>query len=181
MDTKVKLEEKKLQLLVADIKKIQDKLYRVKTPKEMIAVQNELDVLAEKKKDMEEKVFELMMEKEEQEEKIKKKKEEINNQQNLIEEQKKKMDKEISEIKVKINNNIKKRKELAKELPPKIFNLYNQKLMKKNGLALIKIQDDICNACRLDVPRNVMIDVRKYLLTECPNCGRIFLWDGEDD
>ncbi len=51
---------------------------------------------------------------------------------------------------------------------------YEHLRKRKHGIAIAKLEEDICGACHIQVPTGVIGDVRReHSLTYCPGCGRL--------
>lgn len=45
--------------------------------------------------------------------------------------------------------------------------------LRKQGMAVAKVQDGVCGACRLNIPQGELIRMRKAEgVPNCPNCGK---------
>jgi hypothetical protein len=73
-------------------------------------------------------------------------------------------------------------KERATRLSPDIhaesFTLYEKLVASREGVALARLEERICQACYIQVPVNLYVRVaRGTALVQCPSCDRIFYTD----
>ena len=82
------------------------------------------------------------------------------------------------EIDGKINALEKQRGEKIKTVNPEIASLYEQIVVKKRGLALVKVADEVCPACQMQLRPQVVNEVKlKERIILCDNCSRILYSD----
>ncbi len=54
-----------------------------------------------------------------------------------------------------------------------------RKLLKKDkgGKSIIKVNSSICSGCQLDLPSDIIYQLKKgQIIITCPNCNRILVW-----
>lgn len=82
----------------------------------------------------------------------------------------KKSEKEIAALTLKLE-------ELEKQIHKKDLELYHYIKSRKNK-AVVKIREDICAGCNMDLPVMTIMQLKRGEITTCDNCGRI-LYKGE--
>jgi len=196
LNDEIELMEKKIKETKNDLKRVQldrkekeleiksyeeeknnlnKKLDNVKTNKEYEALLIEIANVKKKISEIEEEVL-ILMEKEE--ELIKKEKmlqEELNK---IKEDILKKIEIErskVEELKKEIEMKKIEREELVKKVDFKVYNLYEKiRKSKKDGVAIVKIENGICNGCFMALPTYIVEKVkRKREIIQCENCSRI--------
>ena len=66
------------------------------------------------------------------------------------------------------------------QVSPEIKNLYDAIIQKKQGLALVKVNGEICGACQLQLRAQLMNEIRMaQSLILCENCSRILYFEEE--
>ena len=169
--------EKELEIKSYEEEKsnLNKKLDNVKTNKEYEALLIEIANIKKKISEIEDEVL-ILMEKEEEfikkekmmEEELKKTKEDILKK---IEIERGK----IEELKKEIETKKTEREKLVKEIDYKIYNLYEKiKKSKRDGIAIVKIENGICGGCFMALPTYIIEKVkRKREVIQCENCSRI--------
>ncbi len=176
---KLKKEEEVLKEIEYKIDQKKNELFSGKftNPKELMGFQKEMKRWEEEKDKKETDIILLM----EEYEKIK---EEVKGLRERSEKVIEKLRKELSElqeedekIQKEIEKLLAKREETRKKIDKKHYELY-EKIRKEKGRAVVKIKDTTCSGCHLDIPGNVIDNVKenKEIIT-CPHCGRILFWD----
>ena len=68
------------------------------------------------------------------------------------------------------------RPELEAQIPADVLKKYNRLLQSKGGVALTRVVDDACVACRRDIDEVHMAQLRgEAPLSVCPHCGRLII------
>jgi predicted nucleic acid-binding Zn-ribbon protein len=106
---------------------------------------------------------------------------ELEQKQNLLKEEEKKFETEkqkilerIKEIEGYIKDLEAKRAIAEKEIDAKIVNQYNKILKGKDGLALVEVKNDSCQGCFMNVPPQVINEIKMHdRLIFCEMCARI--------
>lgn len=69
---------------------------------------------------------------------------------------------------------LKKRASKAKDIHPSILKKYDMLRSRRNGLALVGVQDGVCRGCFMNIPPQLFNDLLKEeKLLICPTCNRI--------
>ncbi len=69
-----------------------------------------------------------------------------------------------------------RRKRLAASVGDAVLHAYEQLRVTKGGIAVSRLENRVCSACGVEVPRSVERAVRyEETLTYCPTCGRILV------
>jgi hypothetical protein len=94
--------------------------------------------------------------------------EQHNQQQGLIEEQ--------QGLKVQMKDWLKERKVVLKEVEPGYHKIYKRIKPQKQGMAVVRLDDNMCSACRAEQNLTIIHQVRQtHEIVHCSNCGRILV------
>lgn len=93
-------------------------------------------------------------------------------QKQSIEDEVKELEQLIGEIKGEIVKQHEARIPLAAKLDTDVLNRYNR-LLKANGIPLVRIENGICGHCHLRVIPQTLHEVNKGAVTVCENCGHL--------
>lgn len=167
--------ERELDLERDKIKKIESKLYEVKTNKEYQALLKEIEMAKEEIDKTEEDIIILMDRIEDLKrdygvvlEELKKKEKEIKVEKERLMNELANIDKTLEELK-------EKRKQLLSEVSEEIRNIYFNLIEKREGLAVVNVKNGVCLGCYMNIPPQLFIEVTKNnRLITCPSCNRIF-------
>lgn len=68
------------------------------------------------------------------------------------------------------------RDRLAKTLPDEVWEAYEKTAAKTGGVALARLKDGACGACRAPIDHGRIVDMRaRGTLGTCPHCGRLLV------
>ncbi|MCB0116098.1 MAG: C4-type zinc ribbon domain-containing protein [Caldilineaceae bacterium] len=148
----------------------------VRNPKELESLQSSVESMRRHKEMVEERGVEAMMKAEElagaldvQQQALSTLETDWQSQQQSIESELQQRKKEFVYLK-------RLREQTVEKLPADSLEQYEHLRRRKNGIAVARLDDDVCNACHMQVPRGVIGEVRRSdALTFCPGCGRILL------
>lgn len=171
-----KEKEDQIILLKEKLNNEEKRILVLKNPKEVIHVEKEIESLKRLVAKLEDELLNLMLEIEEKE----KLEREV---KNSFKEFKEGFERKVKEYEEKINSIKNEMENLNSEIELRRNNIPNtdleefDKLSKqKNYRAIARIiNKDICDGCRMSIPKIVLERLKKEEIVNCPNCGRI-LW-----
>lgn len=175
--------KKEYKLLEVDLKTCEEKiaqyqiqLYSAKTNEQYKAFLKEIETQKKLKSEIEDKMIELLEKIENTEQEIKRREKEIE----IIKEDTKKKIEELEKEEEKIKEEIAKREERKKELvsllPIDYYEIYERIKKKRNGIAVVKIENDVCGVCFNPIPPQTIIEIRRNeKIHYCDYCGRILV------
>jgi len=178
LQLKLKDKEIALQQKEEQVKKLQLQLYQIKTNKEYTAMLTEIEGIKADNSILEEEIIRLM--------------EEIDSVKIKIVEEKKIFEENVQQInkeKEKINNRIKEidsrlaelnteRERIVPNIEKKILARYDRVLKNRDGLAMVKVIDGACGGCHMNLPPQVISDVKmREDIVVCGSCSRILYLD----
>lgn len=171
-----KLTEIDLKTCEEKVAQYQVQLYSAKTNEQYKAFLKEIEAQKKLKNEIEDKMIELLEKIENTEENIKRREKEIqiikNDTQKKIEE----LRKEDEKIKEEIKKREERRKELIASLPTNNYEIYERIKQRRNGIAIAKIENDVCSICYNPIPPQTIIEIRRNeKIHYCDYCGRILV------
>lgn len=173
---KLKLKEMELELKTKEesVKKMQIQLYQVKTNKEYASLQKEIEGLKADNSLLEEEIIKYLDE-------IDALGKQLNREKDLLSQEKNKIEAEVSLIENKINalkEELKtiesERNNIASHVEPSLLAKYERILVNKSGRALATVLNDSCSGCNIELPPQVINEIRLgEKMVTCDNCLRI--------
>ena len=162
----------------ANIKKIEGQLGQVKTNKEYSALQQEIAALKADNSLLEEEIIKSFDEVESADKLVKQERERLKN----IEKEYSARDAELAKSEAEAKNVAeqfkKERSDILSQVEPDVRAKYDLIVQKKQGVALVKINGEICSACQIQVRPQLINEVRLALaLVLCENCSRILYFE----
>jgi len=181
IDEEIALFEERKVPLEAELKENQTildaadaRIKRIKTNKEYLALQREMDLAKKRKADIEEQLLTIM-------EKIDKKiteKERIQksfeSDKVILDEKKQVLLAQIKELEAVLDSYKGQDKDLRKSVDASLLSKYDRIKQNKKGLAVVECVDGVCMGCHMHVPPQLFNElVRGDKLIICPTCQRI--------
>jgi uncharacterized protein len=173
-------EEKKIPL-EAELKENQTildaadaRIKKIKTNKEYLALQREIDLAKKRKADIEEQLLNIM-------EKIEKKLSEKERIQKafdgdriILDDKKEKLQAQIAELETVVKEYKGKDQKLRKSVDASLLSKYDRIRQSKKGLAVVECADGVCKGCHMHIPPQLFNElVRGDKMIICPTCQRI--------
>jgi predicted nucleic acid-binding Zn-ribbon protein len=150
------------------------RIKRIKTNKEYLALQREIDLAKKRKADIEEQVLTIM-------EKIEKKSSDRQRIKNsfetdkvILEEKKKKLTSQMKELESVLVEYKGKDGRLRKIVEKSLLSKYDRIKQSKKGLAVVECYDGVCRGCHMHIQPQLFNElIRGDRLITCPACQRI--------
>jgi len=169
--------EKDLEEEMDRVKKTEARVFEIKTNKEYQAVLKEIESAKKLNRQQEEDILGILERMEEMQKKL-------NTGEKNLEIKRKEFQGQIAELKQKVASfdqemagEVRERQKREKEIPPDLLNKYHRLLEKRQGVAIVKVQDGVCQACNINIRPQLQIELQKQdVLIMCPNCSRILFW-----
>ena len=167
----------------ARVKDRQNKMMQVQTSREHQALLKEIEENKRLAKDTEERLLQFI----EQIEQLEKEVEALENQclgeQQLLTEALETVDKEVKRIEGSKKTVFSKREKEASTLQAAHFKRYTMLLNKREGLAVVPVNDSVCQGCHMTLPPQQVKEVRRAdKLNLCPTCQRsLYIKEQEDE
>uniref|UniRef100_A0A7C3RIU2 C4-type zinc ribbon domain-containing protein n=1 Tax=Dictyoglomus thermophilum TaxID=14 RepID=A0A7C3RIU2_DICTH len=148
----------------------------LKNPKEVMHIEKEIENLKKQINNLEDEILNLMIQSEEIDLRKKHVSLELQKMREEFENNKKILENEINLVKDEIRNLSDNISEKRSKIPEQDLIEFDNLLKSKNSRAIARvINKEICEGCRLSIPKAVLEKVKKGDIVNCPNCGRI-LW-----
>ncbi|MBL7197147.1 MAG: hypothetical protein ISS47_03515 [Candidatus Omnitrophica bacterium] len=171
---KRKDEEGQLATKEEKIKELQNKLYALKTNKEYSAMLAEINGVKMDKSLLEEEILKIFEEQDNLQKDLEKQKATLKEEDVKFNEEKEKILNRIKETEGFIKDLEAKRSVAEKEIDSKIISQYHRILKGKESLALVKVENHSCQGCFMNVPPQVINEIKmNERLIFCEMCARI--------
>jgi predicted nucleic acid-binding Zn-ribbon protein len=175
--TDLKLLELEAQSLDEKIASEEDRLYsgRIRNPKEMLEVQQELEMLKRRRSALDDQMLELMAQAEQQRADLSRCQEAMAQAERHFAEDCERLKAEQRKLRAQVEADLAQREALRRSLPQEDYAAYEALRKKKpNGVAVALIKAGACSQCG-EVPPSQLVQQANTgtALAFCPNCGRI--------
>ena len=161
------------------LQKSQDKIGLVKTNKEYQAALKEIDEIKQHNSDIETEIL-IVMEKIDILEKTVRQ-EELEYQKWLQESEKQKetLHAELEKSNQELQNQQTLRKAILENIEPDLIKKFEMIKERRQGLAVVSIQDGLCTGCNINIPPQRILEIRKSnnAIMNCPFCNRIVYFE----
>ncbi len=99
-------------------------------------------------------------------------------QENQLKEQTRRIEEELKDIEKGLSEFGAQREAIVSQVDPNTLRKYEKILRSKNGLAIVPVKDDACQGCNMDLPPQVINEIRlKGEFIICENCTRFLYTD----
>jgi predicted nucleic acid-binding Zn-ribbon protein len=160
--------------LTAKITTDEETLYsgKVKNPKELSNLQQEVNAMKAKRDQLENKTLEIMDLAETAATSVANTHSELKALEAEWHSQQQQLSADMERLKAKISDLNHKRQLLAAEIDPQTLELYSE-LKKQKGTAVARVEQGICRGCLISLPITEVQKARSNNLVRCHSCGRI--------
>ena len=170
-------EERELEARDVELKKYQRQLYQVKDNKAYAALEEEIALTKEKNEATEEEILKSLEIEEERikgikeiEDELREKKKELSREEEKAKQETEILDQEIAKINIS-------RQEVAKRISSSSLSRYAKLRKGKGGLAIVPLEGSSCGGCHMNLPRQIVSEVKKgKKFVTCEVCNRILYW-----
>ncbi len=160
-------------------------LFSIKSPKELQAVQSEIENLDRKNSRLEEKSLELMDKIETEKKHLAEKKQEWEKKEKEFEEELKELDEKEQSLSARLDEAKNQSQDIANRLSPNLYQRFLRVFKGRNGVAVASANDGHCGACNVQLtPRLMQMAKRGQDIVQCEGCSRFLYWNTsleEDD
>ncbi len=168
--------EREVDDLQAKVTALEEKLYggAVKNPKELASLQGQVENLKRRRKGLEDKVLDIMTEVETTGQKVSLKRREVAGIEEEWREEQASLSKEQAELSAALATLEQKRNDLASRIDAASLELYQALRRKRQGRAVAKVEQGMCQGCRIALPMSELQRARMGQgLVQCSSCERI--------
>ena len=183
LDLQKKRKEKELELASREeeARKMQMQLYQLKTNKEYAAKLKEIETVKADASVLEDAILELLEQFDESSNEIKKSKQILAEKEKQADEKKRVIEFRSKEIEDKLHQLQTQRNQVVQQLDDnEILARYERVLSNRDHLAIVKVQNDACQGCFMNVPPQVINLIKMYdNIVICEVCQRILYIEEE--
>jgi len=166
--------ERELATQEDSLHKVRNRLSELKTNKEYQAHLFEIEQARKKKDSIEENVLEMMERVEENEKAIKELEVQASEAKNVFEAEKARVDAQFAELANELSDLERQQKMVAEIVEKPLLARYNRLKTIRKGFAVAEVRDGSCGGCRLQLPPQLVAEVRRGdELMDCSYCHRI--------
>lgn len=168
--------ELELQSTVGKATKVEGDLYsgRISNPKELRAMQEDVEALGRQRQRIEEEMLTLMEEAERQLEEIRRLEAERQARERELDEHLESYTTRQRALTAELEAARRQRETMAAEVDPDLLRRYERLRSRKDGVAVTAVNGSVCNACHMTVPEAVLTAAREDDdVHTCEDCGRI--------
>lgn len=160
--------------LVTKLTTAEEKLYggRISNPKELTSLQHEVDGLKVRRNQLEDELLEIMDQVEVATLSVATLSNELKTMETEWDSQQQRLSAEMEQLKTTLSNLGHKWELLSARFDSQAVELY-QKLKKQKGEAIAKVEQGVCQGCRISLTTIEMQRARSSSLVQCSSCGRI--------
>ena len=178
LDKERRQKEGHLSLEQEKMKRTEGRMFEVKTNKEYQALLTEIENLKGASVREEEEVLQLLEEIDDLKKSLSKREKETAAALARIEGDKKALLEKMTHDGDVLKKQTKRREIVAKQLESNLYQLYSILSEKRQGLGVVRVRQETCQGCFVNVPPQMFIEVQKNnALVRCPNCNRILYWE----
>ncbi len=156
------------------------KLYEgsVKNPRELMSLQQEIDLIKGQRGEREEQLLTVMMEVDAAQRDVTLKRDGLAVMEKEWAKNQKRLSREQTELEADLATLAQRRDLLLKQIDSASINIYEELRRVKQGLAVAKLVQGRCQGCRISLPVSAQQKARMgQKLATCSNCGRILYMD----
>lgn len=157
----------------AHSKKLDERKLSVKTEKELLAIQHELDRINNERNTLEDDLLEKMDILGQKENECSIKKQEFDTVSVQSDKDIQMLNKEINELQKGIQKNEMQFEENLSSVTKEYQSKFRKLIQSKDGKAIVPLEDKNCGWCHFEIPVHLAIDISKgNSLISCTNCGK---------
>lgn len=180
LQVKLKDSEVSLQQKEGQIQKLQTQLYQLKTNKEYTAMLTEIEGIKADNSLVEEESIKLMDAIDAAKKKILEEKELFKKEEADAGKEKVVVNARLKEIEARLTHLSADREKITLNIAKQTLARYERVLKNKDGLGLVNVQDGACGGCHMNLPPQIISDVKiRENVIVCGSCSRI-LYIGEN-
>jgi uncharacterized protein len=166
----------------ARVKDRQNKMMQVQTSREHQALLKEIEENKRLLKETEDRILQFLEQIENLENEVATLENLCAGEQQLLAEDTSMVEKEIKRIEVSKKTVVNQREKQAAELQANYLKRYNMLLHKRDGLAVVSINEGVCQGCYITLPPQQVNDVRRGdKINLCPTCQRILYFKEQEE
>jgi predicted nucleic acid-binding Zn-ribbon protein len=170
--------EKDLEEEVDRVKKTETRVFEIKTNKEYQAVLKEIENAKKFNRQREEEILEILERLEELQKRVAREEKELEGKRKELQQQVAELRQKEASYEREMADEARQREEREKGIPLELLSKYRMLLERRNGVAVARVIQGVCQACNMNLRPQLFIDLQKQdSLIICPNCNRILFWE----
>ncbi len=174
--------EKDLEEEVDRVKKSEAKVFEIKTNKEYQAVMKEIESAKKLNRQREEEILAILERLEELQKNLKKTDKDLEAKKREFQEKIAELQQKAASFEAEMAVEVRQREAREKEIPSGLLSRYHVLFKRRQGLAIARVINGVCQACNMNLRPQLYIDLQKQdTLIACPNCSRILFWENGSD
>lgn len=158
------------------IKKYNIQLYSLKSNKEYTAMLKEIEGFKQKNKKLEDEILELMEKTEQYSLAMKEKGKTLIVQEGAFKEEESRINKEVVEVESQLVSRRDARNKQKNKISPELYQKYEKIRRGKAGLGIVAIVDNSCGGCHINLPPQIVNEVKMRKVVFCGSCARLLYW-----
>jgi hypothetical protein len=182
LDLQKQRKEKELDLAAKDeeARKMQTQLYQIKTNREYTAKLKEIEAVKADASVFEDDILVLLEEADKLKDEINKEKQSLAEAEKNNNLEKEKLESRSKEIDDNLSQIEAQRSQITQQIDAKILTKYDKILVNRDYLAIVKVENNACQGCYMNVPPQVINLIKMYdNLVICEVCQRILYIEEE--
>lgn len=180
LEREVKRLEKEIEQLRARKERDERMMSSGGSAKQLEELEHELQTLARRQDVLEEELLEVMEQREALEANVTRSKQAVAEAEQALEDAKYRRDEELADLEAAQARRAKERELLINALPAELAALY-ERILQQRGIAAGPLQGSRCGACRLELDRSTLKDLREAApddVVRCSECGAVLVRTG---
>ena len=170
--------EKDLEEEVDKVKKAEARVLEIKTNREYQAVLKEIENAKRLNRQREEEILDILEKLEETQKRITRAEKDLGEKRKEVEVQVTALRQKESSFEQEMAGKVQQKEQKEKEIPPELLSRYRMLAEKRQGIAVARVVQGVCQACHMNLRPQLYIELQKQdSLILCPNCNRILFWD----
>jgi predicted nucleic acid-binding Zn-ribbon protein len=172
--------ERELETHESQVEKLRARLSELKTNKEYQAHLFEIEMANKRKREIEDQILALMELIETSQKEVKQIQSRVTEAESALKQEKAKLEALTSEMETQSKDLEAKRQELTGQVEADLLSRYLKLKASRKDLALAPVRNGICFGCRLQIPPQLVAEVKRSdTLHTCTYCHRILYWEGD--
>jgi len=172
--------EKDLEVHEAQTEKMKSRLSELKTNKEYQAHLFEIELSNKKRGDFEEKILICMEKIDQLQRTVKETQEKVKAAEKVFAQEKQALDEQDRTLAAELAQLETQQRAAAAQVDKGLLERYAQLKASRKDHALAAVRDGMCSGCRLQIPPQLIAEVKRSEdLHACPYCRRMLYWEGE--
>lgn len=174
--------ERRIEEVREGQKKKKGRLMEVKTNEEYSALLKEIEYADRQVDELEEELLGLMERAEACQVELQGLRERFKAEEERFGQEKRVKEEELQRVVSLLEQEEARREDFTRRLPSELLANYERIRSSKNGLAVVRVVDSVCQGCNQRIPTQTYLDIRRdEIIYHCQGCSRILFTSDEED